>query len=292
MRKVFLDDLPKWGKNNKINWGKSIGYDVIFNFDNATGILKIVNYKKVNKSSILTIEYNNKQFDIHVSSFLKCALSNILGIITKDYKFKIGDIINNNKRNIEILDTIRIKHNNSSEKAYNYKCLNCGNISVIREGNLIYNKQGCNVCANKKVIKGINDIALTHSELVKYFANIEDAYKYTYSSGKSVNIKCPDCGYIKSMKIYQLYINGFSCPKCGDKISYGNKFVRSFLDQLNEKYILEYSPDWAYIEHDNKKLSGKRNMMFIYLLEMKFGKFMDCNIMKKDFQEYLKVLKH
>jgi len=259
LRNLFLDDLPTY-ENNKINWSKSIGYDINFNFDDITGFIKIINYRKIKKSNILTIEYNKKHFNIHVSSFLKCSLSNILGIITKDYKFKIRDIINDDKRNIEILDTIRIKHNNSSEKGYNYKCLICGNIDTIRESNLIIG-QGCNVCCipSKKILIGYNDISTTHPELIKYLANIEDAYKHTYSSAKDVDIKCPDCGYIKNMKIYQLYINGFSCPKCGDKIPYPNKFIREFINQLNEEYIPEYSPDWAIIKNNsNIKLNGKK----------------------------------
>jgi len=118
--------------------------------------------------------------------------------------------------------------------------------------------KGCNVCSNRKILKNKNDIATINPDLIKYFVNIEDVYEYSNSSGKTIDVKCPNCDNVKNMKIYQLYKRGFSCPNCGDGISYPNKFIRNFLDQLNEQYIPEYSPDWAFIKHDNLKLNGKK----------------------------------
>lgn len=127
----------------------------------------------------------------------------------------------------------------------------------------------CPICQNKKVLKGINDIATTNPEMIPYFKNIDDAYRYTAKSGKKVDFKCPKCGAIKNMSIYNMYTNGFVCPKCSDGISYPNKFSRYFLSQLPIKNIkYEYSPIWArpyyydnYFEYNGKK----------YILEMDGG---------------------
>jgi len=260
LRKVFLDNLPKKNKDNSksIDWVKSIGSEVSFVYHELEGKIKIIDYERSKNKSILNIKYNNKEFKINTSGFLKCALGELLGLINKEYMYNIGDIIKDDKRNLKILDYIRIKRhdNNNTEKGYKYKCLIDGNISEIRETALKYGG-GCNVCTNKKIIKGINDISTTNPELIKYFVDIEDTYKYTRSSGKYINMNCPDCGYAKNIKISDLYVN-FSCPICGDGISYPNKFVRSFLNQLNEKYIPEFSSDWAFVKHNNSKLNGKK----------------------------------
>ena len=48
------------------------------------------------------------------------------------------------------------------------------------------------------------------------------------------------------MRITKLSSIGFSCPRCSDKISYPNKFLRAFLEQLPVENIqFEYSPKWA-----------------------------------------------
>ena len=90
-----------------------------------------------------------------------------------------------------------------------------------------------------------NTIFNRRPDLIKYFPNIEDTKKYTpFSSVKKENI-CPDCGYHKINRIGQLTTKGFSCPRCGDGISYPNKFAFSFFEQLNIPFDIEYHPKWA-----------------------------------------------
>jgi hypothetical protein len=172
-------------------------------------------------------------------------------------------LISNINDNIEIINT----YTNSQTKVQ-CRCKKDGFMWLAYPQNLLRGK-GCPVCQNKKVVKGINDIATTNSEMVKYFKNVEDSYKYTAKSGKNTSFICPKCGYEKNMSIYNLYYYGFICPKCSDGISYPNKFSRFFLSQLpvnNVRY--EYNPQWAgrylydnYFEYDNKK----------YILEMDGG---------------------
>ena len=90
----------------------------------------------------------------------------------------------------------------------------------------------CSVCANLKIIPGINSIQDTHPELVQYFENPQDALKYSIRAGARVSFKCPICGYIKQGYIDDIFSRPFSCPQCGDGISYPEKFVHCMLNQI------------------------------------------------------------
>lgn len=105
---------------------------------------------------------------------------------------------------------------------------------------------GCPVCSGRTVAVGFNDIATTAPQLVKYFVNKNDAYSYTKNSHEEVLVRCPDCGYEKTMVIKNLYTQGFGCQQCGDGISYPNKFSRCLVSQLPVQNVhFEYSPDWV-----------------------------------------------
>jgi len=102
----------------------------------------------------------------------------------------------------------------------------------------------CNQC---------NAIITTHPELVRYFVNKEDTYKYSYGSQEKVNIICPNCKHIKNMYISSLVKHGMSCPKCGDGISYPEKFMFSLLEQLlNDNFQAQLSKT-TFIWCDNYK---------------------------------------
>lgn len=64
MRKVFLDDFPRWrfGKiktNGEIDWKNCIGFDIKFIYDNIQGIMSIVEYDiKKNKLLIAYKDYD------------------------------------------------------------------------------------------------------------------------------------------------------------------------------------------------------------------------------------------
>ena len=200
-----------------------------------------------------------------------------------NWKYKIGDRIVDDKRDLTIIEQIYLNDNKGYKvKYYKYKCNKCGfdcgeyydskdgeykNEKWIIEYGLYSEKRGCSCCCGNSniVVKGINDIATTNPELVKYFIDINDAYKYTYSSNKRVLLKCPECGYEKEMKIYNLYKNGFSCPKCSDGVSYPEKFMINLLKQLNMDFVTQYSKT-------NAKWCGKYRYDFYF---------------KKDNEEYI-----
>ena len=112
-------------------------------------------------------------------------------------------------------------------------------------------------------------IYVTNPEMIKYFVNIEDTYKYSYGSHKKVLCKCPICGFEKEIRISSLYKYGFSCPRCSDGISYPEKFMINLLKQLNIKFIWQYSKtnkEWCnkyrydfYFEKDGQEYMIETN---------------------------------
>ena len=154
-----------------------------------------------------------------------------------NYIYNIGDIIKVKSGYVKILNKIRTENN---IKGYKYLCLNDNTVNITDEYRL-RKGIGCPVCANKKIIKGINDIVTTNKELVQYFVNKQDAYKYASNSNKKVLVKCPVCGNVQEMIIQNLHKRGFSCNVCGDGVSFPEKLMASVLKYLNIEFITQYS---------------------------------------------------
>ena len=81
-----------------------------------------------------------------------------------EIKYNIGDIVRDNKKNIEILGhEIRTKTELNKGKYrevkrlyYKYRCLNCSSIDYMYSSDI--NRSGCRACNGKKVIQGVNDL--------------------------------------------------------------------------------------------------------------------------------------
>lgn len=149
------------------------------------------------------------------------------------------------------------------------ECKICGGVfdQVARK---IMEGVGCPICAGVRIVPGINDIATTNPEVVRYFKDPSEAKKYSKGCNVTTWFKCPDCGFEKKTMIcYVVQRGSMCCPKCDDGVSYPNKFSRSLLSQLNvENLIYEYSPEWAcHYRYDNYfEYKGQR-----YILEMDGG---------------------
>jgi predicted RNA-binding Zn-ribbon protein involved in translation (DUF1610 family) len=243
MRKVFLDDLPRWGcKNKLINWKASIGCIVKFIYDEIEGEVQILDYCKENKK--IKIKYNDSFLEINRDSFMNGKLGVLLGKINKKHSYIIGQIVKTKTGKIQILEQIRLPIGDYTKRGYRYKCLIDNNIDIINEYDLMRGS-GCNVCSGRKIIRGYNDLWTTSPEISKLLKFPECGYILTSGTEKCAIFICPDCGYEKIFRVCNIINQGFSCPRCGDGVSYPNKFVRSFFDQINEIYIPEYSPNWA-----------------------------------------------
>jgi hypothetical protein len=179
VRKVFLENLPKkaYGNTEQIDWKNSIGYEINFIYDEISGVLEIISYSN-NK---LSIKYNNLITEIGTHELRQGKISFIINIITNKFKLNVGDIITTKTGQIKILKCIRKrKNNNYTQKGYVYECLNDGNVDYLSETSIINQNVGCNVCYNRKTIRGINDISTTAPDLIKYLSNTEDAYNHNY----------------------------------------------------------------------------------------------------------------
>ena len=154
----------------------------------------------------LYITYKDKQYKVSDYVFKNGDLEKIF-FPSSVYKYKVGEIVSTKTGQIKIIE--QLKHDKRNEKAYKYECLKDGNIDIVTESNLI-KKSGCNVCSNKKVSKGINDIATTNPYSLNSFVNIKDAYTHTKYSSEYIKFQCPICNYKKSMKIYHFFDEGLN----------------------------------------------------------------------------------
>ena len=100
----------------------------------------------------------------------------------------------------------------------------------------------CAVCTNRVVMPGVNDIATTRPDLVKYFKNKDDATKYTSGSEHELTFVCPVDGEEKVMQISHLSSFGFCCNACYER-QYGRKRVpykywneQTMRKHLNDNY--------------------------------------------------------
>ena len=72
----------------------------------------------------------------------------------------------------------------------------------------------------------------------------EDAKKYLPQSNQKITVTCPYCNKQKEVVLRDIYKNK-SIGCCSNGISYSEKFIASFLDQLKIKYEREYSSKWS-----------------------------------------------
>jgi hypothetical protein len=252
---VFSDNLPRRnGKQGKINWKKSAGFVVGFIYEEIKGEIAILNYQ----NDYLEVRYLDEEYSIGVREFRQSKIGNVVGQKSSKYKFQVDDILESgNSRILKILEQNRKGKKN--DKSYKYKCLVCGNKDTIFEYHLIKGR-GCNVCSNKKVLKGYNDIHTISPSLGKLLLDNNDGYKYTVHSNKQINFRCNSCNYvIKNKRINSVCLNGLVCPQCSDGISYPNKLLFNILSQIKDDIIPEYSPEWAIVsDHENKILNGRK----------------------------------
>ena len=103
---------------------------------------------------------------------------------------------------------------------------------------------GCGVCSNKIILKGVNDLWTTDSKIANMLINPEEGYLYCRNSQKKLKFKCPNCGSVKEIAPYVVYTYGLGCRVCSDGISYPEKVIRSVLLQSDVLFCPEYSPTW------------------------------------------------
>lgn len=234
---------------------KDLGRDDIEPLEEYKGSKK----KILCKCKVHNIEWKVRPNDLYSGCGCpKCKLEKIGVVKRKTHEQFLKDMEEKGDPNVIIIgeyekDNIKIK----------CKCKKCGHEWESTPSNLLQG-QGCPFCANKKVSIE-NCFATKHPELMKFLKNKTDGYNHTYGSGDKVICICPDCGNEKITDFNALNNNGFSCPICGDTISFPNKFIRymildeSIQNQIDIfKFELTMNLDKkcrldVYFEKDNKK---------------------------------------
>lgn len=126
----------------------------------------------------------------------------------------------------------------------------------------------CHPKEYKNCIPYINDLSVTHPEVYELLEDKELGHKYKAFSMKYAWFICPNCGERIYSKISDVSKYGLSCRRCSMGFSYPERFMGNILNQLNIKYIPQFSPKWA----DNKrydfmfKINNKK-----YIIEMDGG---------------------
>lgn len=275
---VILEELPK-KSNGKINWMNSINYSIEFKYSDITGILKIIDVKRENKSTFLTIEYNKKTLKIQSSGLKRCQIGKLFdcgktnNILIK-WLYNIGDNVIDD---LYIIDRKII----NSRQYYKISCKRCGFKSqeyyVVKNKKLKHIKEywclastlkelkGCPCCYEKKssiVVTGINDIETTDHWMVEYFVNRDDAKRCSSCSNFPILMKCPYCGYERLYEPSSLKTYTHLPCSCNDNYSLPNKFSYFVFKEMKniQNYQREYNPDWLkpyaydnYFEYKNQK---------------------------------------
>jgi hypothetical protein len=265
MKEIYLDSLPKWEEGRykgKIKWVDCIGSIVNFQYNTIKGNLEILDYD-IHKLE-LTIRYKNKIKKMLRTQFTKCKLGDLLGEHTKEYKFKVGEILNNLKSGqLKIIERIRMDYK-ESVKGYKYECLECNNVDIISESGL-KEKKGCNVCSNRKIRKGYNDLWSTRPDIAKLLTDKNDGYRLNEFSNKIAFFSCPNCKQRINKDVSNVSIRGLCCSFCSDGISYPEKFFTKLLLQLEVKFFKEKTFDWSKnIKCENIQLNGTKRYDFYF----------------------------
>lgn len=255
---VDLSNLTR-NANGLIDWKNSVGCIIPFQYKDINTYLTIDEFLCKNTVSISIPEYISGHI-IDTSNIRSEKFGVILGKITPDFRYNIGDVIDDR---IVILSSYKYR----KHKYHTYRCLIDGYEGRVSENDL-KNGYRCPVCARLVAMKGINDIATTRQDIAALFWDYEDSYKYTAYSSQNAYFRCPRCGNKIYATINNVSRRGLSCRKCSDGISYPNKFVYNFVDQLSKLYTsrgkqFEFTPEkrfaWAMnFEHKNEKLAGKK----------------------------------
>ena len=136
--------------NNKghFNWKENIGKELPFQYDNLTGTIKIIDYKSVNRNNLVTIQYQDNIITTSTSNLLQLKIPSFLNKNknTRQYLYKIGDIIVKDFQDSKVIEQTRISvkatKNYETTRGYKLKCLCCGYNYQTREDRI----SSCPVC--------------------------------------------------------------------------------------------------------------------------------------------------
>lgn len=267
---INLDNLPR-RNDGKINWKKCNHNLVEFYFDGVKGTFII---KERTDRHHVIIEYEGNEYRVNTDSLLKLHLESFVRLskmyierkvvlpsevcVDNNFVFNIDDKIDSCYGRLRIISPVHFIR--SKLKGYKCKQENSGIIIYVTEYELVnniiinrFNKRG--------IIIGVNDLWQTKPDVAKMLIHPEEGHLYTKSSTKIVSVMCPMCGHIiNDIRIGKLSSFSFSCPFCGDGISFPNKLMANVLRQLNVNFKTEIIFPWCTFPDykDNNQISYGR----------------------------------
>lgn len=156
------------------DWESNIGKELYFEYDDISGYIKILDYKKTDPQNLITLQYQDQIKTTSTPNLLHLKIPSLFHKEkqSKEYVYNVGDIISKFDDTLKIIKQTYIMYEKSSYRGYEIECLDCH-------------------------------------------------YKYTTREDKIS-----------------------TCPICGKKTSYAERFVHSFLMQANIPFKPQKEFDW------------------------------------------------
>ena len=131
----------------KINWEENIGKELYFEYDDISGYIKIIDYKKSKPQGYVTLQYKNNTITTTTPNLIHLKIPSLFNKEKQSNKFKYdaGDIITKFNENIQVLEQLHITYDKSSARGYKLKCVKCGYEYESREQCI----STCPVCGRK-----------------------------------------------------------------------------------------------------------------------------------------------
>ncbi|RHW38204.1 hypothetical protein D1B33_04765 [Lysinibacillus yapensis] len=131
-----------------------------------------------------------------------------------------------------------------SNHKYIWICQNCKSEYTATVNNRI-NGRNCSYCSGKKVNE-FNSLWCINPEVAKLLTNPDEGHLYTSGSGEKILFTCPTCKNVGRKTIKTVVKVGLGCTKCGDGLSYPEKFVIQLLNQLHIEFESQKRFDWSF----------------------------------------------
>lgn len=151
-----------------------------------------------------------------------------------------------------------------SNKKVWWKCTKCGHEWQAMVSTKTRAESGCPLCVNRIIVKGKNDFATEHPELMLEWSdrNTIDPTTIASRSGKKAWWKCSKCGSEWLSVIYNRVVNGSGCPDCAQRLQ------TSMPEQVIYQYLKRYYPT-AVNRYKAEWLKGSE--LDIYIPDLKCG---------------------
>lgn len=193
-----------------------------------------------------------------LGSNLKRGHTTSCGCVYKEKIHEFNDLTGQRFGKLIVLyrtDNKNYESNSSDRIQWHCKC-DCGNECDVVGVNLTKTDgptRSCG-CLLIETLKNRHQNATVNSDsliskksnwLTSLLLNKNDADKYTVHSNEKTYFVCPDCGEILYKCIDKVYSRRSLSCKCGDGVSYPNKFMYSILKQCGFEILPEHIFDFA-----------------------------------------------